>query len=62
MIVAGGLHPEIKAEYFRVGHMGAVRLGDILATLGAIETGLQHTGHSFETGVGAAAAMKSLAG
>jgi len=61
VIVAGGLHPEIKSEYFRVGHMGAVRLGDILATLGAIETALRHVGHSFQAGIGVAAAMKSLA-
>ena len=60
VIVAGGLHPEIKAEYFRVGHMGAVRLGDILATVGAIEMGLQHVGHSFETGIGVSCAMQSL--
>ena len=60
VIVAGGLHPEIKSEYFRVGHMGAVRLGDILATLGAIETALRHVGHSFQAGIGVAAAMKSL--
>ena len=61
VIVAGGLHPEIKTEYFRVGHMGAVRLGDILTTLGAIETGLRHAGHDFEAGIGVATAMKWLA-
>jgi alanine-glyoxylate transaminase/serine-glyoxylate transaminase/serine-pyruvate transaminase len=27
-IVAGGLHPEIKAKYFRVGHMGEVTRSD----------------------------------
>jgi alanine-glyoxylate transaminase / serine-glyoxylate transaminase / serine-pyruvate transaminase len=61
VIVAGGLHPEIKAEYFRVGHMGAVRLGDVLATIGAIDIGLRHAGHSFEAGIGVATAMKWLA-
>ena len=61
VIVAGGLPPEIKTEDFRVGHMGAVQLGDILATLGAIETGLRHAGHGFEAGIGVAAAMKWLA-
>jgi alanine-glyoxylate transaminase/serine-glyoxylate transaminase/serine-pyruvate transaminase len=61
VIVAGGLHPEIKTEYFRVGHMGAVRLGDVLATVGAIETGLRHAGYSFEAGIGVATVMKSLA-
>ncbi len=61
VIVAGGLHPEIKTEYFRVGHMGAVRLGDVLATVGAIESGLRHAGYSFEAGIGVATVMKSLA-
>lgn len=60
VMVAGGLHPEIKADYFRVGHMGAVRPGDILATLGAIESGLRHAGYEFEAGIGVAAAMKWL--
>ena len=57
VIVAGGLHPDIKAEYFRVGHMGAVRLSDILATLGAIENGLRSAGHPVEAGTGVAAAL-----
>jgi alanine-glyoxylate transaminase / serine-glyoxylate transaminase / serine-pyruvate transaminase len=61
VIVAGGLHPEIKAEYFRVGHMGAVRLGDVLATIGAIEIGLRHAGHNFEAGIGVATAMTWMA-
>jgi len=58
VIVAGGLHPEIKTEYFRVGHMGAVRMGDVLATIGAIEVGLRSAGHKFEAGIGVAAALK----
>lgn len=61
VIVAGGLHPEITTEYFRVGHMGAVSAGDVLATVGAIETGLRHADYRFEAGIGVAAAMKSLA-
>lgn len=36
VILAGGLHPEIKAKYFRVGHMGSVNYNDIVATLNAI--------------------------
>ena len=39
VILAGGLHPAIRAEYFRIGHMGPTTLGDVLATIGAIETG-----------------------
>lgn len=59
VVVAGGLHPQIKNEYFRVGHMGAVRMGDILATLGAIEVGLRKAGYDFEPGIGVAAALAS---
>ena len=35
--IAGGLHPDIKAKYFRVGHMGAVSMNDAAATVSAIE-------------------------
>ena len=56
-ILAGGLHPEIKAEYFRIGHMGPTSIGDLLATIGALETGLAQCGHKFEMGSGVAAAL-----
>lgn len=59
--LAGGLHAGIKNDYFRIGHMGAVTQGDVLATLGAIETGLAACGYKFEPGVGTAAAVKFLA-
>jgi alanine-glyoxylate transaminase/serine-glyoxylate transaminase/serine-pyruvate transaminase len=59
VVLAGGLHPEIKAEYFRIGHMGPARLGDLLATIGAIETGLAGCGYRFERGAGVAAAAAS---
>ncbi|MDD5220603.1 MAG: alanine--glyoxylate aminotransferase family protein [Candidatus Bipolaricaulis sp.] len=58
--VAGGLHPEIRTRTFRVGHMGAVRAADVLATLGALETGLRRVGHRFDVGVGVAAAQRAL--
>ncbi|HET90546.1 MAG TPA: alanine--glyoxylate aminotransferase family protein, partial [Chloroflexi bacterium] len=60
VIVAGGLHPDIKAEYFRVGHMGVVTSSDILATVGAVEYGLARVGYRFEPGVGLAAAQTVL--
>jgi alanine-glyoxylate transaminase/serine-glyoxylate transaminase/serine-pyruvate transaminase len=60
VIVAGGLHPEIRARYFRVGHMGAVTPSDILVTVGAIEQGLARAGYRFEPGTGVAAAQASL--
>lgn len=38
VVVAGGLHPACKAEYFRVGHMGysATRAEDLLRTVEAV--------------------------
>jgi alanine-glyoxylate transaminase/serine-glyoxylate transaminase/serine-pyruvate transaminase len=61
-VVAGGLHPDIKAAYFRIGHMGAVRAGDVLATVGAVEAGLKACGYSFEAGTSVAAAQQVLQG
>ncbi len=55
-VLAGGLHPEIKAEYFRIGHMGPTNTGDLLATIGALEVGLAACGYEFEPGAGVAAA------
>jgi len=56
-VLAGGLHPEIKAKYFRIGHMGPTNLGDVLATVGALEAGLAGCGYAFEPGAGVAAAQ-----
>lgn len=61
-ILAGGLHPQIKARYFRIGHMGATKPGDLLATIGAIEAGLLGCGVEFEPGAGVAAAQRVLLG
>ena len=60
VILAGGLHPEIKARYFRIGHMGAVSPSDILTTIGAVEHGLAQAGYDFEFGAGLAAAQRVL--
>jgi len=60
VILAGGLHPEIKAKYFRIGHMGAVSPSDILTTIGAVEHGLAQAGYDFEFGAGLAAAQRVL--
>ncbi|MGD2041676.1 MAG: alanine--glyoxylate aminotransferase family protein [Anaerolineae bacterium] len=60
VILAGGLYPNIKTRYFRVGHMGAVSPSDILTTIGAIEQGLAQAGYEFELGVGLAAAQRAL--
>jgi alanine-glyoxylate transaminase/serine-glyoxylate transaminase/serine-pyruvate transaminase len=60
VIVAGGLHGEIRDRYFRVGHMGAVNESDILTTVGAIERGLARAGYRFRFGTGLAAAQEAL--
>lgn len=60
VILAGGLHPEIKTKYFRIGHMGSVDQSDLLGTIGAIEAGLKAAGYSFEPGVGLSAAQSVL--
>jgi len=59
--LAGGLLPPIRSEYFRIGHMGAANLGDILATVGAIEMALKESGYAFTPGVGVQAALASAA-
>jgi alanine-glyoxylate transaminase/serine-glyoxylate transaminase/serine-pyruvate transaminase len=60
VVLAGGLHPEIRAEYFRIGHMGPTNLGDVLATVGALEAGLAGCEYAFETGIGVAAAQQAF--
>lgn len=62
VILAGGLHPEIKARSFRVGHMNAVNPSDVLATVGAVERALAKCGHAVELGAGLAAAQGVLQG
>ncbi len=52
VILAGGLLADIKGKYFRVGHMGSVNRSDLLATIGAIETGLSNCNYPFEPGIG----------
>ena len=59
-ILAGGLHPAIRARYFRIGHMGVVSASDILSTVGAIERGLAAAGYRFQPGAGVAAAQAVL--
>ena len=61
VVIAGGLHPQAKTKYFRVGHMGAIGTSDVLATVGAIERALAKSGHRFDLGVGTAAAQAALA-
>ena len=60
VIVAGGLLPQIAGRYFRVGHMGVVSASDILATVGAIERGLQRSGYEFDLGAGLEEAQRVM--
>jgi alanine-glyoxylate transaminase/serine-glyoxylate transaminase/serine-pyruvate transaminase len=60
IVVAGGLDPQRKGQYFRVGHMGVVSPSDILATIGAIERALSKSGYALEEGAGLAAAQAVL--
>jgi alanine-glyoxylate transaminase/serine-glyoxylate transaminase/serine-pyruvate transaminase len=57
VVLAGGLHPEIRAQYFRIGHMGAIKLADILATLSAIELAFAEQGFAFQPGASLVAAQ-----
>ncbi|MCX2839045.1 alanine--glyoxylate aminotransferase family protein [Salinimicrobium sp. MT39] len=50
VVLAGGLLPEIKTKYFRIGHMGSVSANDLLAVLGALELALLKSGHQIEPG------------
>jgi alanine-glyoxylate transaminase/serine-glyoxylate transaminase/serine-pyruvate transaminase len=59
-VLAGGLHPELKTRYFRVGHMNVVGPGDVLATVGAVERALAAVGHRAEPGAAVAAAQVEL--
>jgi alanine-glyoxylate transaminase/serine-glyoxylate transaminase/serine-pyruvate transaminase len=61
-VFAGGLHPEIRDRYFRIGHMGSTRSGEVFATVSALEYGLQKAGYRFELGSGVAAAQRVLCG
>jgi alanine-glyoxylate transaminase/serine-glyoxylate transaminase/serine-pyruvate transaminase len=60
-IFAGGLYPEIKTRYFRIGHMGSSAGEEVLGAVSALEWGLKQSGYRFATGVGVNAAYKELA-
>ncbi|OJT18885.1 aminotransferase class V [Archangium sp. Cb G35] len=60
VVLAGGLHPQLKTRYFRVGHMNVVGPGDVLATVGAVERALAAAGHKAQPGSGVAAAQSEL--
>jgi alanine-glyoxylate transaminase/serine-glyoxylate transaminase/serine-pyruvate transaminase len=61
VVIAGGLHPEIKTATFRVGHMGFIltQRDALLRTIAAVAEGLRVCGHSAQarTAVEAASAV-----
>jgi len=54
IIVAGGLHKDIKTKYFRIGHMGITAVqrerGDVDSILSALRASLQELGFKSKTG------------
>ncbi|WP_257460287.1 pyridoxal-phosphate-dependent aminotransferase family protein [Archangium lipolyticum] len=60
VVLAGGLHPQLKTRYFRVGHMNVVGPGDVLATVGAVERALSAAGHRASPGAAVAAVQAEL--
>lgn len=58
IIFAGGLHPEIRNRYFRIGHMGPTVPGEIIQAISAIEIALNKCGYKFEVGAGLTAAER----
>ncbi len=60
IVVAGGLLPELKGTYFRIGHMGAHQESDVLAVLGALERALDRSGVDVDLGSGLGAAQSAL--
>jgi alanine-glyoxylate transaminase/serine-glyoxylate transaminase/serine-pyruvate transaminase len=61
VVVAGGLHPDAKAKYSRVGHMGAVAAVDVVTTVAALERAFRASGHAIELGASVGAAEAVLA-
>ncbi|HEY1955163.1 MAG TPA: alanine--glyoxylate aminotransferase family protein [Polyangiaceae bacterium] len=61
-IVTGGLHPDAREKYFRVGHMGAIGPHETLAAIGAVERALHATGyHPAPLGAAVSEAQAALA-
>ncbi len=57
---AGGLVPEIKDKYFRIGHMGAISSSEIIISISAIEKALKENGYNVKIGTGLNAAQELL--
>jgi alanine-glyoxylate transaminase/serine-glyoxylate transaminase/serine-pyruvate transaminase len=60
IILAGGLLPQIRNSYFRIGHMGSVNQSDVTATLSAVGTALVSAGHPVDPSTGVRAALNQM--
>ncbi|MFP3133144.1 MAG: aminotransferase class V-fold PLP-dependent enzyme [Thaumarchaeota archaeon] len=59
-VFAGGLIPEIKEKYFRIGHMGSITSSEVLIAIGAVERALKKNGYKIDLGRGLSAAQEVL--
>jgi alanine-glyoxylate transaminase/serine-glyoxylate transaminase/serine-pyruvate transaminase len=64
VVIAGGLHPEIRETYFRVGHMGfaATQPEMLCRTVAAVGAALTDRGFNLEPRAAMEAAMSILEG
>jgi alanine-glyoxylate transaminase/serine-glyoxylate transaminase/serine-pyruvate transaminase len=60
VILAGGLHPEIKSRYFRIGHMGPTSPHEIIQVISTLEVSLKECGYKFDIGEGISAAERKF--
>lgn len=60
LVIAGGLVP-VKAETFRIGHLGYIGRGEVLNCLSGLELGLNELGFKVPLGAGLAAAQEVFA-
>jgi len=60
VVLAGGLYPELKNKYFRIGHMGRITVDDVINTVAAIETALKNCNYRFVKDSGIRAAEEML--
>ncbi|MDZ7738659.1 MAG: alanine--glyoxylate aminotransferase family protein [Bacteroidales bacterium] len=58
VVMAGGLHPDFKNDYFRIGHMGKITAAEVIRTVTALEEGLKECGYGFNEGAGVKAAKQ----
>lgn len=60
-VFAGGLLPDIKDKYFRIGHMGSASSSEVIISVGAIERSLKRNGYEVKLGSALASSQEVLA-